>query len=173
MKKVSIVVAVVVSALVIGCQENNQFNPISSDFSHNTGSVAKKSSSNPDGVFELKTQVTIGNIESVDNTYDLVGQIQYTLVPGGDDSYAFSVVTDATLESIGTKNGTGTVYGESIDPVFITAKEAVAYERVYSVSNIKDKEMDLHIEFSLTADEVQISNIWLRDALPKGGFVKR
>lgn len=166
MKKISVVVAVIVSALVIGCQEN-QFNPISSD-SQSAGSFAKKTSSNPDGVFELKTQV-----KSVDNTYNLVGQIQYTLVPAENDSYAFSVVTDATLESIGIKNGTGTVYGESIDPVVITSKEAVTYERVYKISSLIDKELDLHIAFSLTVDQVQISNIWLSDALPKGGLVKR
>ncbi len=171
MKHFSIIVAVVVSALVIGCQDNNQFNPISSD-SHNTGVVVKKSNTSPDGVFELNTQVTLGNTESVDNTYDLIGQIQYTLVPGGDDSYSFSVVTNATLES-GIKNGTGSVYGESIDPVIIAAKEAVLYERVYSVSNLQDIQMDLHIQFTLTADEVQVTNMWLSEALPKGGFVKR
>ena len=171
MKHFSIIVAVVVSALVIGCQDNNQFNPISSD-SHNTGTFVKNSNTSPDGVFELNTQVTLGNTESVDNTYDLIGQIQYTLVPGGDDSYSFSVVTNATLES-GIKNGTGSVYGESIDPVIIAAKEAVLYERVYSVSNLQDIQMDLHIQFTLTADEVQVTNMWLSEALPKGGFVKR
>ena len=108
----------------------------------------------------------------MENTFDLIGQIQYTLVPAGDDSYAFSVVTNATLES-GIKNGTGSVYGESIDPVFIAGQEAVSYERVYSVSNLKDQEMDLHIQFTLTVDEVQISNMWLSESLPKGGFVKR
>ncbi len=171
MKTFSFIVAVVVSVLVIGCQDNNQFNPISSD-SHNAGAVVTKSNSSPDGVFELQTQLTFGNNESVDNTYDVAGQIQYTLVPGEVNSYTFSVVTSATLES-GIKDATGSVYGESIEPVTIVGKDAVAYERVYKVSNLKEKEMDLHVQFTLTVEEVQVSNMWLSEPPPRGGFTKR
>jgi len=163
MNKLSIGVALVVSALVVGCQDSNFNNPISSDFSKNAPSLSKGNFSNPDGTFELKAQLTFGESENMENTFDLTGSIQYTLVAaGGDEPYALSLVTDATLQSLGSPGETGKVYAESIDFLDLSGKESVSYEKAYKIDQLA-RLLELHVAFDITPDNVSINRMWLAE----------
>ena len=161
MKKVSIGVAIVVSALVVGCQDSRNNNPISGDFSKNTPSLSKQVKSTPGGgTIDLRGRVTVGETESLENSYDVVGTVQYTLFNTGDQSYQLSFVSDGSVQSLGSSGSLGKFYSESFDQVIIPTKDPVSYEKVYGVGQL-DRTLELHVVFNVTQDAVQVSNFWL------------
>lgn len=161
MKTLTIGVAILVSVLVIGCQESNLNNPISSDTQMSAQHVGKKFSSNPDGILSIKSPVVYRVSDIYQLTYLMVGGIQYTLIPTGEQEiYTLSLVTQVELQSIDNEDEVGIVYSEMIEPVKISGKDASSFEQTYRVSKLS-QELELHVIFSISPEEVQLSKVWL------------
>jgi hypothetical protein len=157
MKKVSFGVALIVSALVIGCQDSSN-NPISNPAS----AISKaKGNVNPDGIIVLKQLVSKDPSVETAEMFDLAGTIQYTLV-GADNNYDLSLVVDGSIQSLSNPDMTGKIYSESIDFVMIPEKEAVSYEKTLVIDNF-DLGYELHILFMISTTDVQVAGAWLSD----------
>ena len=161
MKTLSIGVAILVSALVIGCQDSNFNNPISSDAPKPASSLAKNFSSNPDGILDLKTPVVYRVSDLYQLTYLMTGGVQYTLTPTGDQEiYTLSLVTRVELQSLNEEGEVGIVYSEIIEPVKIVGKDAFTFEQAYLVSKLS-QELELHMTFSVSPEDVHMTKVWL------------
>jgi hypothetical protein len=164
MKKVSLVVAVAISAILVGCQDNNNINPVGNEMSK---APSKAVATSPDGTIQLSGQVTLGPTETVDQSFSVEGQASYTLVALDNQNFALSLVADASLISFSEKGMSGKIYGESIDEVSISPKEAASFEKKFAVTGF-DKDVDLHVHFSVTAESVVADYMWLEESLPQG-----
>ena len=164
MKKVSLVVAVAISAILVGCQDNNNLNPVGNEMSKAPSKVV---ATGPDGTIQLSGQVTMGPTETVDQSFNVEGQVSYTLVALDNQNFALSLIVDASLISFSEKGMSGKAYGESIDEVSVSLKEPVGFEKKFAVTGF-DKDVDLYVHFSVTAESVVADYMWLEEALPQG-----
>ncbi|MBI5474496.1 MAG: hypothetical protein HY961_19330 [Ignavibacteriae bacterium] len=163
MKSLLVVIAIAVSLFVIGCQENNS--PINTE-APTSQSPLVKISSNPQGTLPIVTQLTLGTVEAVDNTYDVDGEMQFSLVATDQGVYSFGLVTSATLRPIDGKGEAGTVYDESTDLVVLPDKEFVLYKKIFRVTGLGEKEADLNVMLAISEDEVKIESVWLSQPGP-------
>ncbi len=165
MKRVSLIVAVAVSAILIGCQDSSNVNPISNDLPRT--SASKIMPSTPDGAITLNGYLGLNASEGVDNSYVLNGTVQFTVFASDENAFSLSLVTDASLESLADQKQIGRATGESIDQVQLSTKEATICEKVYRMTGL-NKDIDLHLQFSVTPDDVQLAQMWIEEGLPHG-----
>lgn len=157
MKNFSFVVALIVSALVIGCQDSGN-DPMSAS----TMSASKMSKvDNPDGIITLKHALYKGESVGIPEEYFVSGSIGYTLVPFDGNRYVLSLVTDAQVQNSASK-AAGSVYGESMDEVEIAEKEAILVSRSFAV-RAGEESLRLNIELKVAVESVELSSISIVD----------
>lgn len=166
MKKLSIGAALLVSALVVGCQDSNN-DPISSNFSTAHRSMSKKTD-NPDGIIAIDQVVSRGEAEVAD-AYELSATLQYTLTSTGFDGvYSLSTVFGGTMLSLADGKTTGRADGEAIEDVVIPEKTSVEITKSYTVKEL-EQTIRLYITLDVAADKIEFRRAWIEDD-PKGGF---
>lgn len=172
MKKFSFVVALVVSALVLGCQDSNMTNPISNDFSGQSAPVFSRpsGSSLPDGSSEFKVQLNPRPAEAANGGYEVTGNVQYILMQSGDETYELALVAHGSAENLHNGNS-GSFYGESIDWVSFGEKGFVELEKTYPIDGV-DELVSLHIRYTVTQSAVVINKIWMSDDSFSGRIAK-
>ena len=168
MKKLSFVVALVVSALVIGCQDSNMTNPISNDLSgKNVVSFSRPSGNSlPDGSSEFKVQLNPRPAEAASGGYEVTGSVQFILLQSGDETYELALVARGSAENMQNGNA-GSFYGESIDYVSFGEKGFVDLDKSYRIEGV-DELVSLHIEYRVTESAVVIQKIWMSDDSTSG-----
>ncbi len=165
MKKASFVAAFVVSALVIGCQDNSNFSPVGPDASRAPQGQLIKTTMNPDGFFSLEGEYAYGDAESIESLFELAGSAQYTLTQMDEEDYNFALIVDASLQSKGPKALSGKVYAESIETIKLSNKYDFV-KKSFAVSGIEG-DIELNIVFVVSPDEVKIDQIWLSSPSPR------
>jgi hypothetical protein len=167
MKRFSFVVAVVVSALVLGCQDSNMTNPISNDFAGaKAPAFSRPNGSLPDGSYDFKVQLNSRPAEAANGEYEVTGSVQYVLVQSGDETYELALVTRGTAEHL--QNGSsGSFYGESIDYVTMPGKGSAKVEKSYVIEGL-DQALKLHISFAVSETEVTVEKMWLAEGADSG-----
>lgn len=165
MKKASFVAAFVVSALVIGCQDNSNLSPVSPDGSRAPQGQLIKTTSNPDGFLSLEGEYAYGNAESIDNLFDLSGTAQYTLTQMDGNDYNFALIVDASLSSKGPKAASGKVYAESIETVSLADKYEIV-KKAFPISGIEG-DIELNVVFIVSPDNVKVDHIWMSAPSPR------
>ncbi len=167
MKRFSFVVAIVVSALVLGCQDSNMTNPISNDFAGaGVPSFSRPNSSLPDGSYDFKVQLNSRPAEAANGEYEAMGSIQYILVQSGDETYELALVTRGTVEHLQNGNS-GSFYGESIDEVTIPSKGYAKVEKSYVIEGL-DQALKLYFSFAVSETEVTVERMWLAEGADSG-----
>lgn len=165
MKKASFIVAFVVSAMVIGCQDNSNFSPVSPDASRAPQGQLIKTTTNPDGLISLEGEYAYGDAESMENLFDLTGTAQYTLTQMNDQDYNFALIIDASLVSKGPKALSGKVYAESIETISLSDKYNFV-KKAFPVAGIEG-DVELNVVFTVSPDNVKIDQIWLSAPSPR------
>lgn len=164
MKKASLVVAIVVSALVVGCQDSNFNNPVGGDFAKNGSSPAKNSGINVEGTLDLQHQFSLSETEGVDNTFDVLGTIQYAVLPTEDNRFfLFNLETDGNLQSLASNGAVSKIYDSSSDQIEIPFKQSISFDKVYALEGL-EKAMDMHVKFNVSAIGVYIESVIVLDA---------
>jgi len=163
MRTLSFVVAIVVSALVLGCQDSNMTNPISSDVSgKHAAAFARPNGSLPDGSYDFKQQLYIGQSDGVNNGFEVSGSIQYILVQSGDQTFELALVVRGSAEKLYEKGVSGTIYGESMDYLTLDGKQPAQIEKSYVIQGL-DALISLHISFSVSETDVTVEKMWLTE----------
>ncbi len=165
MKRAMIGIGVAISVFVIGCQDANN-SPIGSEVTSSQAPLVKISANNPNGIIPLATQLTLGEIEGVDNTYNVTGEIHFSLVAADQGSYSFALVTTATLRPLDEKGAVGTVYNESNDMIVVPTKEYVLFKKILRVADLGEKEVDLNIILAISETDVKVESVWLSQPNP-------
>ncbi len=167
MKKFSFVVAIVASALVIGCQEGNMTNPISNDLSASgLPMFSRPNGSLPDGSYDFKVQLSLHPAEAANGEYEVAGSIQYILSQSGEETYELALVVSGTADHLQNGNS-GSFYGESIDFVSLREKGFVKVEKSYPIQGL-DEPAKLQITFVVTETEVTVEKMWLAEDATSG-----
>lgn len=163
MRNLSFVVAIAVSALVLGCQDNNMTNPISSNASGNhAAAFARPNGSLPDGAVDFKEQLYLGLADGVNNGFEVSGSIQYILVQSGDQTFELALVVRGTAEKLYEKGASGTIYGESMDYITLDGKQPAQVEKSYLIVGL-DGLISLHVAFSVSETDVTVEKMWLTE----------
>lgn len=164
MKQFSFVVALIVSVLVIGCQDSAN-DPISAS----NGSAPKMSKvTNPDGIISLKHLVYKGESVEVPVEYLVSGTIGYTLVPFDGNRYALSLVTEAQVQNNVSKS-VGSTYGESIQELEIAEGEAILHRETFTVRT-GEEALRLYIQLKISAESVELADLSLVDDMASRSF---
>ncbi len=166
MRNVSFGVALAVSALMIGCQDGSNNNPVGSAL---TPSIAKTASIppriNPDGVITLKHIIAKENSPSLSDFYSVEGTVSYTLVEtGSPDVYTLSLVIDATVQSLSNEKAESKAYFEMIEDMTISEKDGVDVLQAISLSDSSNP-LRLSCEFHVSRDYVELTGISIADDL--------
>jgi hypothetical protein len=161
MQKISFGVALVVSLLVLGCQENTT-NPVSG----NTPAPSALTRPNGDysGTLKLAQVVTVqkeNGTEGAADYYSIDGTIQYDVASTPGDMIQLDLNTQASVGSLVNGN-TGSISASTTEYLFLADDGAVNYEKTYIVENI-DRALELHVVLKVTRDNAVIDNVWLRD----------
>jgi hypothetical protein len=162
MKKVSFGVAVLVSGLMIGCQDST--NPI--DIT--TSSALHKGApmpipQYPDGVISVKQIVLKEDSPNLRDFYAVEGTIAYTLVQTEDPSiYAFSLVADLNVRPLSDEKAQSTVYFEIIQDVQIQDKEEINVMQSAVVGDAPSP-LRVFLDFRVSNEYVELANIRLLD----------
>jgi len=131
---------------------------------YNTSAVAKPTSTDLQGSLELQTQLSVGETESVDNTYDVVGTIEYSLEQSEQEGfYTFAIVTDASVQSLASNSTASKIFSQSSDWLEIPAKRSISHEKVYEFEGF-DRRLELHITFNLSSNGVYIESVGITES---------
>jgi hypothetical protein len=165
MKRVSFGVALVVSALVIGCQDSSNNNPISSD---NVPSPAKRSSFSHspayDGVIELKEVINKGRFVESAEEFSVNGSVAYTILPSGadqEDMYTVTLVSDVTVQANGDSKDSYSAYDESVQDVSIPKGPQRVVRSISLFST--ERPLRLYFEFDVDAQTVTLASVQIDD----------
>lgn len=167
MKKFSFLVAIVVSALVLGCQDNNMTDPISSNLSESSlPTFSRPNGTLPDGSYDFKVQLSPRPAEAANGEYEVAGSVQYILVQSGDETYELALVASGTANHLQNGNS-GSFYGESIDYVSLSGKGFAKVDKSYPIHGL-DEPLKLQITYLVTQTEVTVEKIWLAEDVSSG-----
>jgi hypothetical protein len=156
MKHFSFVVALIVSALVIGCQDSGN-DPISAS---NSSAPKLSKMTNPDGIINLKHVVYKGESVGVPEEYLVSGNIGYTLVPFDGNRYVLSLVTEAQVQN-GASKAVGSAYGESMEE-FEILEGAILVNQSFQV-RAGNEWLRLYIELKVAAESVELASVSIAD----------
>jgi hypothetical protein len=168
MKNVLLSAILVLSVILVGCQENSALDPISSS---NNASLLKPTPNT--GVLDLKGEVVVGSV-GIPVTYHVSGLAlyEYTIdvTSGKDPVIEFSIETAGSVRHQAHAQADGTFGGESIEILPPANSQGIAYvQKDYFIPELSSK-IHFIIAFNMDNAAVSIQSMWMDDVNVEGSM---
>ena len=160
MKHATFILAIVVAAFIVGCQDNNIINP-----TPETPSSSKAASKNPTArTIRLDAILREGGF----NTFtEISGQVEYTTTtlprdpvpPNPQFGVLVTLALDAKLKPFGSENPVWRVSNSSRDELSYN-DGVILLEKTYKIDGRNDG-VSLHVQFQVAEENVKVVGMWL------------
>lgn len=164
MKHAAIILAIVVAAFVVGCQDNNITNPIAGPIS----AGMQISTAHSAGTIPLNTVVR--EPYGFNAFTEISGQVTYTteivprdpIPPHPQWALVVTLTTDAVAKPFGLEEPVWRIVGSSRDELALTedGDGTMVCEKSYALVGRNDR-VSLHLQFHCTRQTVVLSRMWL------------
>lgn len=159
MKHAAFVLAIVVAAFVVGCQDNSITNP-----TLETPSSSKAAPINP-----IARTIRLNAIvyEGFNTFTEITGQVEYTTTslprdpvpPSPQFGVVVTLALKAELKPFGSEQPVWRVFNSSRDE--LSNSDGVMFlEKSYRIEG-RDDEVSLHVQFQVTDENVKVLRMWL------------
>lgn len=173
MKNATCILAVVVAAFVVGCQNNNITNPTTE-----TPSRSKPAPKIP-AARTIRLDAILREPGQFNSFTQIVGQVSYTTTTSQRDpvpplpqsALVLSLSLSADLSPFGTEKPLWSIAGSSRDELAIDDSKDSPYspEKTYKIEGRSDG-MSLHVNFKISEKNVAVTGMSLQ--LPKAEYQK-
>lgn len=162
----SILAAVVLATLVVGCQENGSVDPVSSNDASATTQLAKVRPAG--GTLALQGIVQSKNPAGTPSEYHVNGQIDYSVaeLPSlREPMIEVTISTSVELTPLSVKEPPVKVSGYSAETVPVGKGGTTMMEKSYRTMQGK-KEISLRVELFITDKGVSLGKVFVTESLP-------
>lgn len=163
MKKVTFAVAVIISALVLGCQDGN-YNPASTELSHGSMQFTRPGDTEPGPSLDVKETLSYFDSRGEEHTYDIVGTVNYELSAINDEAYRINIVFNANFFLPGEQVVVGSINSTSTEFATLTKEGTYTLKKTFFVRNMVPA-TELHVKFEVTKGLLVASTMWLDESL--------
>lgn len=159
MRTLSYLIAFVVAAAFLGCQDSNS--PIAPEHASTTPTFVKGASV-PGSLLILNAEVSsgYGNVHEI--VYDLAGSIRYSLVTEDGGKSILELSIDATLTEKNANGEVKKIQSETTD-YFESLEEVTFFSKEYAVDGTSSS-LKLLIEFQLSGSHIHVQKVALVDS---------
>ena len=157
MKRSMFVLAIVLMAIIIGCQESNVNGPSATPMLE-TNPVSKAAPSNNSGVIVLQATVINAN---TNEQYSITGEVKYGLTQlpiMSEELFDVALDTQAKVKQLGSTERGWTVNDNSSERVDLTRRTSATVDKWYFLQG-GPHSLYLHVRFEVTATTVSVNSI--------------